>query len=70
MIVAAIGPLLMILGGLAMAISFLLTPVGLVVAGVTALVGIIIAAFLNWDSIVKYFSGAWNFFLCSSYSSI
>ncbi|WP_197114591.1 hypothetical protein [Facklamia lactis] len=53
-----------------MAISFLLTPVGLVVAGVTALVGIIIAAFLNWDSIVKYFSGAWNFFLCSSYSSI
>lgn len=49
--VAAISPLLSILGTLASAIAFLASPVGIAVAAIVALIAIGVALWKNWDTI-------------------
>ena len=51
LLVAAIGPLLMILGGMASGISLLMGPFGLVVAAIAAVIAIGVALYKNWDNI-------------------
>jgi len=65
-IVAAIGPLLIILGQLAMAISFLISPIGLVMAALIGLIAVGILLWRNWDTIsakaIEIWDGIVGFF--------
>lgn len=54
MVVAAIGPLVTILGGVASGLSFLISPMGLVVAAIAALIAIGVALYKNWDTICEW----------------
>lgn len=54
MVVAAIGPLVTILGGVASGLSFLMSPMGLVVAAIAALIAIGVALYKNWDTICEW----------------
>ena len=54
MVVAAIGPLVTILGGVASGLSFLISPMGLVVAAIAALIAIGVALYKNWDKICEW----------------
>lgn len=49
--VAAISPLLSLITGLSMALSFLASPVGIVIAVIAALVAIGVVLYKNWDTI-------------------
>lgn len=59
-IVAALGPLLMIIGKLTIAMSFLAAnPIALIIAGIVALIVITVLIIKNWDKIAKFFSDLW-----------
>ena len=51
MIVAAIGPIISILGGVATAIGALMSPIGLIVVAIAAAIAAGIAIYKNWDKI-------------------
>ena len=53
---AVLGPLLIVLGGIAMAVSVISLPL----LAVGAAVGVVAAAFIYWDDILKAFSNTWN----------
>lgn len=55
-LVAGIGPAVAIFGALGTAISFMISPIGLVVAGVAGLTAAIVYAADNWDAIVERLS--------------
>jgi len=68
---AAIGPLVFILGQLAVGISFLMGPIGLVIAAIVAFIAIGILLWKNWDTIKAkaieiwtaisdFFKGTWD----------
>ena len=66
-IVAVIGPLVTVIGGIitglgavAMAMSFLLTPVGLVIAAIVALIAITVLVIKNWDKIKAFAIQVWT----------
>lgn len=54
MVVAAIGPLVTILGGLASGISFLMSPMGLIVVAIAAVVAAGVALYKNWDKVCEW----------------
>lgn len=49
--VAALSPLLSLISGLTMALSFLMSPIGLIVAGIAAVIAIGVLLYKNWDEI-------------------
>lgn len=57
---AALGPVLMILGPLIVGISALMSPIGLVVLGITALIAIGVLLYKNWDEIKKRLTDTWT----------
>lgn len=50
-VIAAISPLLSLITGISMALSFLMSPIGLIVAGIAALIAIGVLLYKNWDGI-------------------
>ena len=74
LLVAAVGPLLSIIGKLAVGIgallklsplvatafSFLLSPIGLIIAGIAALIAIGIALYTHWDQVKEWAIQTWE----------
>jgi TP901 family phage tail tape measure protein len=66
-IAAAIGPALLVIGGMATGVSalagafaFLISPVGLIVLGIAALIAVGWLVYKNWDKISAFFVKVWN----------
>lgn len=57
---AAIGPLLVVLGSLITGIYALLSPVGLVVVAIAAVIAIGVALATHWDQIKQFLANVWN----------
>jgi phage-related protein len=59
-LVAAIGPVLIVLGGLISLLGLLISPIGLVVLAVIALIAIGVALWKNWEKISDFAKSIWD----------
>ena len=59
-IISGVSKLLQLAPMLASAISFLLSPVGLVIAGIVALIAVGVLLYKNWDTIKTFAINTWN----------
>lgn len=59
-LMTVLGPMLIMLPGIAAAIGFLVSPVGLVIAAIGALIAIGIVVWRNWDTIISGLKRLWE----------
>lgn len=60
LIVAALGPIVGLIGGIITVLGLLLTPVGLVVGAITGLIAVGVALYANWEKMPEILSNIWN----------
>jgi hypothetical protein len=59
-LIAGFGVLTTVVGALATAFFFLLSPVGLIVLGIAALIAVGVLLYQNWETVVAFAGTAWN----------
>lgn len=59
-VIAAISPLMSLISGISAALSFLLSPIGLIVAGIAAVIAIGVLLYKNWDEIKAKATEMWE----------
>lgn len=59
-VIAAISPLLSLISGISAALAFLMSPVGLIIAGIAALIAVGVLLYQNWDTIKEKATEMWE----------